>query len=182
MIAQDRPAASIGMNTIKQRRLKLPVKCYQQDFVGEYIPFYFCPRSVMLYVIYCANHPELAYFGGQEPIIHLEAKLFETIEWANGVNRRWAFALSNAGAYYTEFRNRLDQLDEVDWEAIAARDFHDPQAKEGKQAEFLVYEFFPWHLVRRIGVQSLSIQRHVLRALARITHRPGVEILPDWYF
>jgi len=182
MLAQGRTAATIGMSAIKQRRLKLPVKCYQQDFVGDYVPFYFCPRSVMLFVIYCANNPELTYLGGQEPIIHLEARLFETIEWANGADRRWAFTLSNAGAYYTEFRNCLDQLDEVDWEAVAARDFHDRQVKEGKQAEFLVYEFFPWHLVRRIGVCSSSVQKQILRALAGTTHRPVVEVLPDWYF
>ncbi|MGH6679969.1 MAG: DUF4433 domain-containing protein, partial [Bradyrhizobium sp.] len=43
---------TIGMSKIKQRRLSLPVKCHSGDFVGEYVPFYFCPRSVMLYVIH----------------------------------------------------------------------------------------------------------------------------------
>ena len=73
-------------------------------------------------------------------------------------------------------------LNEIDWEAVAARDFCDPQVKEGKQAEFLVYGFFPWHLVRRIGVKSLSIQRRVLRVLTGAAHQPVVKILPDWYF
>jgi ssDNA thymidine ADP-ribosyltransferase DarT-like protein len=70
------PAAAIGMSTIKQRRLcELLVKCHPETFVGEYVPFYFCPRSIMLYLIYMANHPELTYRGGQEPIVHLEADL-----------------------------------------------------------------------------------------------------------
>lgn len=182
MIVRGGPVASIGMSTIKQRRLTLPVRCHEGDYVGDYVPFYFCPRSVMLYLIYRANHQELTYHGGQGPIVHLEADLYETVRWADSQGRRWAFSLSNAGAVYTEFRNRLDQLDEVDWAAVAATDFRDPQVKEGKQAEFLVYGFFPWDLVRRIGVQSPTIQNRVLRALTRAGHRAIVEILPEWYF
>jgi len=182
MIARGGPAAPIGMNTIKQRRIKLSVKCYSGDCVGEYVPFYFCPRSIMLYLLYRDNHPELTYHGGQEPIVHLEVDLHETVRWADNQGQRWAFTLSNAGAIYTEFRNRLDQLEEIDWMAVAARDFRDAQVKEGKQAEFLVYSFFPWHLVRRIGVRSLPIKKRVLRALTQSRHQPIVEIRPGWYF
>jgi hypothetical protein len=49
----------IGMNEIKARRLILPVSCHYGTFVGDYAPFYFCSRSIMLFVIHCANHPEL---------------------------------------------------------------------------------------------------------------------------
>jgi hypothetical protein len=41
----------IGFDTIKKRRLEeLPVSCHPGTFVGHYVPFYFCPRSPMLYV------------------------------------------------------------------------------------------------------------------------------------
>ena len=110
MITRGRSIASIGMSTIKQRRLKLPVKCHPQDCVGDYVPFYYCPRSIMLYLIHRANHPDLTYFGGQESIVHLEAELLKTVEWAQGEGNRWVFTLSNAGAVYTEFRNHLGQL------------------------------------------------------------------------
>lgn len=59
---------NIGMNNIKQRRLTLPLRSHAGLHVGDCVPFYFCPRSVMLYLIYQANHPELTYRGGQEPI------------------------------------------------------------------------------------------------------------------
>lgn len=182
MVAAGGPAATIGMGSIKQRRLSLPVKCHPGDLVGGYVPFYFCPRSIMLFLLHCANHPELAYRGGQGPILHLEADLRETVAWAEAAGQRWAFSLSNAGAVYTEFRNRLDQLDEVDWNAVAATDFRDAQVKEGKQAEFLVRDFFPWHLVRRIGVSDAGIYGHVLHALSGAAHRPAVEVRREWYF
>lgn len=73
----------------------------------------------MLYVIHCANHPELAYRGGQDPILHLEASLHEVVAWADSRHRRWAFSLSNAGARYAQFRARLEDLDQVDWSAVA---------------------------------------------------------------
>ena len=182
LIARGGPAASIGMGSIKQRRLGLPVKCHDGDRVGDYVPFYFCPRSIMLFLIHCANHPEMTYHGGQGPILHLEADLHEAIAWAQAQRRRWAFSLSNAGAVYTEFRRDVAQLDEVDWAAVESRDFRDSTIKEGKQAEFLLHESFPWSLVRRIGVCSETVQRQALRALGGSDHRPTVEVCRAWYF
>jgi ssDNA thymidine ADP-ribosyltransferase, DarT len=182
LIRRGGPTASIGMGSIKQRRLALPVKCHAGDCVGGYVPFYFCPRSIMLFLIHCANHPELIYKGGQGPILHLELDMHEVIDWANTQPRRWAFSLSNAGAVYAEFRSQVAQLDQIDWIAVAATDFRDPRVKEGKQAEFLVKDFVPWSLVRRIGAHSTSAQRRAMQAMAGATHRPAVEVLSAWYF
>ena len=182
MLKQGKISLAIGMSEIKKRRLNLPVKCYSQDFVGEYVPFYFCPRSIMLYLIYRGNHPEMSYRSGQDLIIHLEVELYKVIDWAETEERRWAFSLSNAGAVLAEFRNRLDQLHEIDWEAIESTDFRDHQVKEGKQAEFLIYEFFPWHLVKRIGIKSSAVKERVLQMLAGASHRPVVQVIPHWYF
>ena len=176
------PTASIGMGNIKQRRLSLPVKCHPGDSVGGYVPFYFCPRSIMLFLIHCANHPEMTYRGGQGPIVHLELNMHEVVAWADEQPKRWAVSLSNAGARYAEFRCRAEQLDQVNWPAVDAADFRDPTVKEGKQAEFLVHAFVPWNLVRRVGVHSTAIQHQTLRHLAGAAHRPTVEVCRTWYF
>ncbi len=160
----------------------LPVKCHPGDHVGDYVPFYFCPRSIMLYLIFRANHPELTYVGGQEPILHLELDLHEVVAWAQGQNRRWAISLSNAGAVYAEFRNRTEELSEIDWGSVAATDFRLADIKERKQAEFLLHEFVPWSLVRRIGACTQATQRDAQRALAGAPHQPPVEVLRAWYF
>jgi hypothetical protein len=136
----------------------------------------------MLFVIDRANHPELTYRGGQGPILHLEADLREVIGWADANARRWAFSLSNAGARYTEFRSRANELDQLDWDAIAARDFRDAQVKEGKQAEFLLYERFPFDLVGRIGVRSAGVHAQAAAALAAAARRPPIELRPEWYY
>jgi hypothetical protein len=172
----------IGMSGIKQRRLGLPVSCHTGLRVGDCVPFYFCSRSIMLYVIHCANHAELAYRGGQQPIVHLEADLHHAVQWARANGRRWAFSLSNAGAMYTQFRAKLSELDEINWSAIAATDFRPADVKEAKQAEFLVEQSFPWSLVERIGIQAQGIAQRVSSAMQGVAHRPTVEVRRDWYY
>lgn len=182
VMVQRQGGTVIGMGSIKQRRLGLPVSCHPGTHVGEYIPFYFCSRSIMLFVIHCANHPELAYRGGQSPIVHLEADLQQVVRWAEANGQRWAFSLSNAGAVYTQFRAGLDRLGDINWDAVAATDFRPADIKEAKQAEFLVQQSFPWHLVERIGIHSQGIAARVSAAVQGGPHRPRIEIKPDWYY
>jgi len=181
-VVRRAPAGTtIGMNSIKQRRLnELRLSSHPTLFVGDCVPFYFCPRSVMLYLISQGNHPELAYRGGQGPIVHFEADLHAVVAWADAQPRCWAFTLSNAGARYFEDRSSLDQLGEIDWNAVQARDWQ--QCKDGKQAEFLLELSLPWHLVERIGVQSRATYASALNALPTHGHRPPVEIRPEWYY
>jgi hypothetical protein len=177
MEARGAPHRAVGMSAIKQRRIRLPVKCHPGDVVGEYVPFYFCPRSIMLYLLHMANHPELTYRGGQGPIVHLQLDLHRAAAWAEEAGVRWAFTLANAGAEYAPFRDRLDQLDDVSWSSVAADDFRDPHVKEGKQAEFLIQRFVPWELVERVGTRDRAEE-----AIAGADHRPAVDIQPRWYF
>jgi len=179
MIARGGPCKAIGMSSIKQRRLELPLDCHPGDHVADYVPFYFCPRSVMLYLIYRGNHVDLTYQGGQEPIVHLEADLHCVVRWANQDGRRWAFSLSNAGAHYAQFRNCLADLGDVDWPAVASLDFRSAEVKEGKQAEFLLHGSFPWDLVSRIGAHSRGIAQRVDAALISALHHPIIEVRRD---
>lgn len=181
-VVQHPPSGTtIGMNNIKQRRLaELRLTSHPGLYVGQCVPFYFCPRSVMLYVLHMDNLPELSYHGGQEPIIHLEADLRQTVAWAEKHRRRWAFTLSNAGAKYFEDRCDLARLGEIDWSAVQATDWRG--RKEGKQAEFLVEHHFPWKLVSRIGVHSHPAYSRASVALEAATHKPPVEIKRNWYY
>ncbi len=180
MQTQQGMGTTIGMSNIKERRLTLPLRSRPGLHVGDCVPFYFCPRSVMLYLFSKNNHPDLTYRGGQGPIVHLEADLYATIAWANAQQKRWAFTSSNAGAYYFEDYCAADDLEAINWEAVNARDWR--ACKEGKQAEFLLEQHFPWKLVERIGVQSEAVQQQVIMALRQNSHHPLVAVLPAWYY
>lgn len=172
----------IGMNRIKQRRLReLKLASHPELFVGDCVPFYFCPRSVMLYLIWRANDSDLAYTGGEDPIVHLEADLHEVVKWADEHDQRWAFTLSNAGGRGFEDRASLQALDEVNWPAVAATQWAG-SLQHGKQAEFLIQGHFPWSLVRRIGVRSQATGNTVTEILSGHAHRPPVQIIKGWYY
>lgn len=173
----------VGMSAIKARRLgELVVSCHPGTKVGEYVPFYFCPRSIMLYLFHRGNHPDLEYSGGQRPLVHLEAELHEVVEWAKTKGIRWAFSDRNAGTRYASFYKDLNRLNHLDWNAVAATDFRDALIKEGKQAEFLVHESFPWSLIRRIGTCDRIIAEQAEQALRGASHRPVVSIERGWYY
>lgn len=180
----DRPLSgtTIGIGEIKQRRMSNALDSHPGLTVGECVPFYFSPRSVMLYMIDRANHPALTFRGGQAPIVHLVADLRQTVRWAEGNGLRWAFTLTNAGASYFEDRCTLDDLGDVDWEAVKAKDWRDPAVKDRKQAEFLVENHFAWRLVSRIGVMTEATRRQVVEVLAESEHQPPVEMKRDWYY
>lgn len=182
MVQEGGPAAMIGMHHIKARRLtRLPIDCMDGTMVGACVPFYFCPRSVMLYIINRGSH-DIAYTGGQRPIVHLQADLQETVEWLNARHSPWAFSLSSAATFYAQFRADLRNLNEVDWEAVHAHYWAEDGKSDRKQAEFLVRDTFPWELFRVIGVHSSKIEQQVTQVLQHAVHKPLVEYRPGWYY
>jgi len=173
----------VGMTEIKRRRLEeLEVKCHRGTMVGEYVPFYFCPRSIMLYILYMGNHPGIDYHEGQGPIIHLQADLKAAVKWATDNGIRWAFSDINAGTYAAQFYDDLSQLNDViNWSAVEATDWHDAAVKEYKQAEFLTFESFPLGLVEKIGVCNNDIRDRVIDKLTD-TVSLEISIEKEWYY
>ena len=173
---------NIGIQRIKERRLQLKLSSYSDLFVGDCVPFYFCPRSVMLYVICCKNNQDLTYKGGQENILHLEFNLNNVLNWARANNKRCVFTTSNAGSYYFNDYNDFSQLDIINWDAINATNWQ--AVKEEKQAELLVENSLDLRLLDRIGVNNSTIYTKVSTILnkhAQIYH-PKIEVVRDWYY
>jgi hypothetical protein len=183
IVGRGGPTAAVGISEIKARRLhELSVLCRPGTRVGEYVPFYFCPRSVMLYILHKRNHPDLAYKGGQRPMLHLEADLHEVVAWAEREGRWWAFTDTNAGSRYFQSFCDLGDLSRLDWGHIDATDFRHPLVKEAKQAEFLIHHSFPWSLVQSIGVKDDEVATWLRRVTAVSDHRPDVRVEPSWYY
>jgi len=136
----------------------------------------------MLYLLYMSNYPDLTYHGGQGPIVHLVARLRDVVEWTNNNDVKWAFTATNAGTRYTIFYNDLSSLDEIDWGAVDATDFRNSEIKEGKQAEFLVFDFLPWEMVTGIGVQNKTVSDKVKDILNSARHQPIVRVKKNWYY
>ena len=170
----------IGMNKIKERRLTLPLTSNPSLNVGECVPFYFCPRSVMLYMFKRGNSPEITYRGGQEPIIHLVADMYKTASWADENNLRWAFTDSNAGSGYFYDYSDFRSLNAIDWVAVHAEQWSGRQDK--KQAEFLVERHVPWELIEEIGVYSSRQHEQVNSIIGSRPINLQTSVQRKWYY
>ncbi|MCL2852410.1 MAG: DUF4433 domain-containing protein [Defluviitaleaceae bacterium] len=181
--AKPATGETIGMGAIKKRRLEeLTISSHPGLYVGECVPFYFCHRSIMLYILHRANHADIDYRGGQEPIVHLVSDLHKAVEWADKNQLRWAFTDSNAGSRYFNDYSSLQDLDKIDWTAVHASQWSESHIREKKQAEFLIERHFPWELVEEIGTFSSSQQHQVYEIIQGIQHQPQVKTKKEWYY
>ena len=133
--------AGTSSKRVFTRESTIVLNSHRALHVGDCVPFYFCPRSVMLYVIYMSNHPELEYRGGQGPVVHLGGGLTSVRCLGEPQSSAMAFTPSNAGSSYFEDYSDLSQLNKINWAAVEASKWSgigvDQSVKEDKQAEFL---------------------------------------------
>lgn len=179
--AQTKNCVRIGYQHIKQRRLNRPVPLPPGGFVGDYVPFYFAPRSPMLYTIDRGNVE--GYEGGQAQVIYLVS----SAESVASANLRSVFTDGHAEmAPLTNFYNDLADLNKLNWNILRSKLWFDtdtePDRKRRRQAEFLVHQFFPWELVDEIGVFDQAIAGQVRELLIESGHKPNVTIRRNWYF
>ena len=172
---------SIGMNKLKRGRFARDVRCHPGMRVADFVPFYFCPRSPMLYIAFKSNHGEVAYKGGQANIVHLEASFNALVAAANRRNWPWAVSLSNAASAYAEFRTGDGAIDALPWDCIEARQWGGGKM-DRKQAEFLFHRRFPWKGISRLGVMNATVHQRVRTLLEKSDHKPPIEVRPDWYY
>jgi hypothetical protein len=181
--SRDPSGTAIGMSTIKQRRLnELTLQSHPGLYVGACVPFYYCPRSIMLYILHKGNDPGPTYAGGQAPIIHLEFDLRSVSDWATKAGKRWAITRGNASSRYFDDYSSLANLSLLNWQAVQARQWYQSDIKEAKQSEFLVEDQVPWSLVRRIGVHNEAVRANVEQFLTITGQQPPIEIKLDWYY
>lgn len=165
----------IGYSHIKTRRLtQTKVDCCNGRFVGEFVPFYFCPRSPMLYTVNRGNTGKT--IGSQATIVHLVSSM--TIGMSQ--NRDWAFSDVSAATGYPNFFNDPKDLNQLDWEAIKSTNWSGKSTQ--KQAEFLVADHFDWSGVLGIGCMTPVVTSQVQQIIGQSTHLPVVKTKPNWYY
>lgn len=176
--AQKLKTVNIAHVHIKERRLNRAVPLGPKGTVGDYVPFYFAPRSPMLFVI--SRGGVQAYTDGQQPVIYL----CSTVEAVKKAGIGWVFTEGHADMGYTDFFEDLEDLNKIDWDLMREKYWNDtdddPDRKRRRQAEFLVHEFFPWALVSYIGVYDHKIAEAVGKQLKGDSPKVGVE--QGWYY
>jgi len=176
----------VGEPRIKDRRRARAVPGSGGGTVADYVPFYFAPRSPMLYSISMGNVP--TYGGGTGRLIYL----LTTLERLQELGHHVMLTDRNAALGYAEYRkfDPADQIDDgfIDWPLMKAERWNntleEPQRMERRMAEALVHNRVDWEAVTGLGVKSKKLAEEVREILTRSSVREDFQIYvrPEWYF
>lgn len=178
---QPNQYTDIAHGGIQDRRGRVQVPCAAGGTLHDYVPFYFAPRSPMLYAINRGNVE--GYRDGQNPILHLVIDVNSLVE----CGLSFVFTDGHAVMAYSAFCDDSSLLDYViDWDLMKSNYWFDtedyPDRKRRRQAEFLVHEFCPWDFVIKIGVINSNIQNKVRNLLQQYDCRTPVNVYRNWYY
>jgi hypothetical protein len=147
---------------------------------ADYVPFYFAPRSPMLYVIHKGRVPE--YQDGQSPLVYLGTDI-ETIV---SMGLPYVFSDGNCASAFTEYFDSLDRLDMVDWPLMDERIWKNTPADGDRMrrraAEFLVHNEVPWSALIGVATIDQDMARRVGAVLTRAGSHLPVRVRRDWYY
>lgn len=147
LCTKNHPSASsqfypIGNPDIIGTRDTTPVRIDGYGNIGDYVPFYFTPRSIMLYNIVTGYYAPLVPQLSREEIIVLRSKIAIL-----GQSKRFFFTDGQANTVYSKHYTDLKDLDKIDWESIQQSNFQksdsDTDRPRRYQAEFLVHSHLP---------------------------------------
>lgn len=172
----------IAHQNIQDRRATIPVHCSQRGTLHDYVPFYFAPRSPMLYTISKGNVEN--YTEGQDPVIYLVSEA-EIIAYSA---LPFAFTDGHPLITYVQFYENINHLEFIDWKVMECKYWgstpEDPNRKCRRQAEFLVHHFLPWQFIIEIGVINPIYKSRVETILQNIKNidYPPVTVYRNWYY
>lgn len=172
--------SNIAHMSIQEKRMakEVPVDPFQT--LHHYVPFYFAPRSPMLYTVSQGNVE--GFKGDQNSIIYIVSSIKNVID----AEIPYVFTDGHGIMNFTEFYNDIRFLDQIDWDVMKslywADTNDDPDRKRRRQAEFLVFGHLPLELVLGVGVKTHTVKEKVEALLVRQNVFLKVKVLPKWYY
>ncbi|MFB9759125.1 type II toxin-antitoxin system toxin DNA ADP-ribosyl transferase DarT [Ectobacillus funiculus] len=146
----------------------------------DYVPFYFAPRSPMLYTINQGN--VAGYSDGQDPIVYLVT----TVEKIAKDSLPYCFTDGHGIMFFTSFYKDLKDLSEIDWKIMKemywADTLEDNDRKRRRQAEFLVHNFLPITSINWICTMNSTRKLEVEQLLQNYNINIPVHVKRNWYY
>ncbi|MEQ1501350.1 MAG: DUF4433 domain-containing protein [Myxococcota bacterium] len=166
---------------VQTKRAATAVPCGPGGTLLDYVPFYFGPRSPMLYKLKTGQ--VAGYDEGQEPLVTLVAAAEDVAAAVPFV-----FYDGHALAAFSTSYADLARLPDLDWAAIDAKMWRDTpednDRQRRKQAEFLVHRELSWALIRGLAVCNDTAKTRVEALLSGYdpTLHRRVAVWPDLYY
>ena len=171
----------VGNHDIKARRRSRAVSVAPGGVVADYAPFYFAPRSPMMYVIHRGSVP--TYPGRCDDLVYLVT----TVERLAQLAGPMVFTDRNAVLEIAEFSSEVSRLDSlIDWDLMRAtmwnNDDAHPDRMERRMAECLVHERVPWAAFTEVVAKTTECAQQARAAMATVDASVPVNVRPHWYF
>ena len=164
---------------IQSDRGNITVPHFPNATIHDFIPFYFCPASPMLYAITKGQ-----YGIPSDDIIYLVADALEIAK-----ENTFVFTNCNARLRFVEWFYDINDIPKLEWKCINARYWgrlNDPSGftKQYKMAEFLVKDWLEWRYIQNIATNSKLAYEKVMGIMSRycdICHKTVI-VKPEWYY
>jgi hypothetical protein len=171
----------IGHASIKERRRRLAVDVGPGGFVGDYVPFYFSPRSPMMYTLHRGNVD--TYQDGFDRVVYLVT----TLEALTRCACHWIVSDRNAAQALARFAESTSDLDDfIDWQLMRAAQWgwcaEDPERPDRRAAECLAHQVVPWVAFTEVVTKNEETAAEGRRMIAASSEHTPVSVRPDWYF
>lgn len=177
---QDVTYRAIGDPELIEKRQRRAIPIPPGGTLSDYIPFYFTPRTPMLYKIK-TGHSGTVKVSNEDVVIFVSS-LHRLAE----MRRLFVFTDRHAYLFNAEFYNTVADLDQIDWRILQSgnftRDPDDPEPFERYQAEALVYKHLPLQALIGIVCYTDGVRAEVSQSVG--SRELGVKVAkkPEWYF
>lgn len=171
---------NIGKPDLIQARRSRDVPMDPGGTLSDYVPFYFTPFSIMMYNIK-TGYDVVEKRRNEEIVIFVSS-----LHRLRSLDVPFLFTNGHAYTAYVDFFSDLDDLAQVDWPLLRARDFRhdpdDPGKKDRYQAEALVHRQVPLGGFLGIGCHDVGVKADLDGQLAERGLNLDVKVTRTWYF
>ncbi|WP_379967244.1 DUF4433 domain-containing protein [Epilithonimonas sp. UC225_85] len=172
---------NIGNSEIIDIRDTTSVRIGNYGMIGDYVPFYFTPKSIMLYNIITGYWHPLVPKRDRSEILVVRCLISDLATLP-----KWFFTDGQGNNSLTKHFNNLNFLDAIDWECIQESNFKndadDPDRSRKYQAEFLVQSQVPLTSVESLNVYNQQAAEIVTDVLKQNNINLAVNIQPLYFF
>jgi len=173
---------NIGNTEIIGVREDMPVRLKGYGNIGDYVPFYFTPRSMMLFNIITGHRQPIVPQRQKEDILVIRCLI-------NDLCKAGRFFFTDGQANEKTLTTHYDDLaalDEVDWDIIQRSDFKKDAADTDKtrryQAEFLVFDHVSVNYIESINVYNNKAATFVNSEMAKTDLLIPVRVVKEYFF
>lgn len=171
---------SIGNAELIDKRAGRTVPISPGGSLGDYVPFYFTPFSVMLRNIHTGWNG-IKQVSNKDVVI-----LVSSLRRVSQLGLPFLFTDRHAYSGLANFYDDLARLDRIDWSLLQRRDFkrdpEDPGKLERYQAEALVHQHLPLTALLGIVCHTDVVRSEIESKMQALGAALPVHTRPNWYF